>query len=302
MNSPSSRINLIQEIRSKLTPLLFADLELVLTEFGLGEIDYSTWIDDTENVAITRLLGKCDDSKLLSVTSWLKADLPSARGEVESEDPAVPATRIFISHSSTVSRGASEIADALRSFGFNAFVAHMSIQPDALWRKEIVSELDRADAGVAILTPEFRSSDWCSQEVGWLQGRHVPIITLNCGLAPYGPLGERQGVAAQNLDAIAIAETVTDILHRRPDLRPKLATSYVIGMSKSRNFASTDRIWQRLRQLRNLTTDQCTQLKGAVNSNKQVYLAHSPHDEGRRYKEVIPEFLDSQPRFNPRPT
>jgi hypothetical protein len=128
-----------------------------------------------------------------------------------------------------------------------------------------------------------------------LLGRGVPVMSLKFDLAPYGPLGERQAIAAAGKDAPALAELLLDVLEARAELHGGLASSLVKAVRESRSFKKTDQVWERLRKLRNLDGDQCRVLLDAVENNTQVYWASSPHDGGRAYEQVVREFLRSQP-------
>ena len=75
-------------------------------------------------------------------------------------------------------------------------------------------------------------------------------------------------------------------------------------MVKSRGFHSTDLIWERLRELRNLDADQCASLMDAVVGNDQVASKkgshpNSPWDGGQPYSTVIPAFIEKQPGAEP---
>lgn len=54
------------------------------------------------------------------------------------------------------------------------------------------------DALCAILSKEFKESDWCDQEVGYGLGRHVLCIPIRRDVVPYGILGIYQGTKQSN--------------------------------------------------------------------------------------------------------
>jgi hypothetical protein len=96
-----------------------------------------------------------------------------------------------------------------------------------------------------------------------------------------------------------MADAVLDVVTGRPELRSHLATSLVMAMQKSHNFQTTDRVWARLRNLRNLDEKQCQLLMSAVEDNPQVAHLSAPwpssaldHDV---YAVVIPRFIEQQP-------
>lgn len=85
---------------------------------------------------------------------------------------------VFASHISAHKALVGEVAVALAVYGVYLFVANESIAVDAAWHEEIEKRLDRADAGVAFIHDGFQRSAWCDQEIGWLLGRHVPVIAF----------------------------------------------------------------------------------------------------------------------------
>jgi len=292
----AERLDLIRSVRDELSKMDFEDVELLVEESGLGFLDWDEWRDNRRS-AVGKIVRKADDNQLITLASYLSG---RRGGDIETANPArsdgerAP-LRLFASHQSDHKLVASGLAEAFAMYGITLFVAHEHIEPDQLWRAEILRELNAVDGGIAFLHDEFKTSDWCSQEVGWLLGRGVPVISLKYDIPPFGPLAERQAVATFGHDTGALVNSVLDVLAGRSELHGRLASSYVTGMARSFNFATTVRIWVRLRNLRNLDGPQCRDLLRALETNNQVYWAYSPDDGGRAYTDVVPEFLRSQP-------
>jgi hypothetical protein len=59
----------------------------------------------------------------------------------------------------------------------------------------------------AIVTPEFHTSRWCEQEVGFALGRPVPVMSVRLGSEPSGFLSQLP-VAEGADDAEAVAKRV----------------------------------------------------------------------------------------------
>jgi hypothetical protein len=201
---------------------------------------------------------------------------------------------LFASHQSSPKALVGSVAAALERYGVEMFVAHEEIESDREWKDEILKALGTTDGGVAFLHQEFKGSDWCAQEVGWLRGRGVPVVSLKFDLAPYGPVGERQAIPAAGKDAPALAEALWT--------SSKLVPSSTAGSPRpwSRRCASRTALRTRMRsgagwKLRNLDEEQCRVPLEAVEVNTQVYGASSPHDSGRAYKTVVHDFLRQQP-------
>ena len=76
--------------------------------------------------------------------------------------------KIFISHSSRDNTFAMEIKEWLESQGFDQsfldFDKHIGIEPGANWEKTLYREIDRSQAVLLVLTPNWNESKWCFAE------------------------------------------------------------------------------------------------------------------------------------------
>lgn len=75
--------------------------------------------------------------------------------------------RLFISHLTKYKIAARNLKICMKEYGIDCFVAHEDIQVLKEWEIEIENALFSMDALCAIVTPDFRNSDWCEQE-GWI--------------------------------------------------------------------------------------------------------------------------------------
>ena len=100
--------------------------------------------------------------------------------------------RVFLSHHSND----REFAEGLKrelGYGVDVFVAHEDIEPSKKWLRVIEASLATADALVAAVGTEFRSSVWCDQEAGWALARSIPIVPIMLeGVPPHGFLGQQR--------------------------------------------------------------------------------------------------------------
>jgi hypothetical protein len=94
----------------------------------------------------------------------------------------------FISYSTANKKWSSAVKSALSSVGFQGFLAHEDLQLSEEWKASIIHELKKANIFVALLSKEFKQSEYCSQEVGFIISRKkVLIIPLSIdGTMPYG--------------------------------------------------------------------------------------------------------------------
>ena len=98
--------------------------------------------------------------------------------------------RLFLSHKATVKVETSQLEKAFFRCGVAAFVAHEDIEPTQEWQREIQQALFSMDALVALLTPDFRDSNWTDQRS---RRRHWTRRTTYCrevGLGPLWPYGQ----------------------------------------------------------------------------------------------------------------
>jgi hypothetical protein len=78
--------------------------------------------------------------------------------------------RLFISHVSDHMAMVSALGKELRQYGIHGFLAHSDIHPTQQWRDQIRWALRTCDALLALMTPDFHSSDWTDQEIGFVLG------------------------------------------------------------------------------------------------------------------------------------
>jgi hypothetical protein len=188
------------------------------------------------------------------------------------------------------------VKDYLQRFGIELFVAHDSIDEGELWQQQIEEALDRADIGVVFIHQGLGESAWCDQEIGWLQGRKVPIISLGFDHMPYGFFAKQQALKIfGGATPAQIAEMVISRIAMRPELTLGFAASLVSAMDKSNTFAATNDIWLHLKTMTVLDADLCSQLLEATKTNTQIYWAYSKSDGRQLFDRLIVNFLRRQP-------
>jgi TIR domain len=287
-----TRIKLIFAVADKLAEpgLSWAQVNVVLATYGLEAYSQSS------PTTLSELISAASDDVLVELAEFVDIPVP-----VSSTPPAAVSTTVrsaqplfvFASHLSAERHFIGVIREELARFGITLFVAHDSIPDDATWHQEIEKGLDAADAGLVFLHPGFKESDWCPQELGWLLGRHVPVIPLNFGITPFGPLGKLQAGPERSTVAQVISENILDRLVRQETLRGGLVASLVKAMQASGSFNRTDRIWKYLRELE-CDASQSAELLVAAKTNDQVYRAGSALD-GTSYPRAIVDYLRRQP-------
>lgn len=125
--------------------------------------------------------------------------------------------KAFISYFSIDKKVGSKVKNILQSFGINVFLAHDDILIFQEWKERLAKELAECHIFIAILSKNFKESDWTSQEMGIAYFRDVVIIPLYLDKTiPYGFIEHLQGkVITEN--NIPLDYLIKPILDKFPD-------------------------------------------------------------------------------------
>ena len=96
--------------------------------------------------------------------------------------------RVFISYSSKDKKMAGEIARILSILRMKPFLAHDDVEAGEQWKEVVREEIRKCDMLVALVTPNFRKSEYTEQEVGAAWGLKKPvraILTDDKGLSGF---------------------------------------------------------------------------------------------------------------------
>jgi hypothetical protein len=100
----------------------------------------------------------------------------------------------FISYVAESSKLAGQIKKYLNRYSFNCFLAHEDIPPQSHWPQKLLKNLKECDLFLALLTPEYITSFYCQQELGYVCCRQIEIIPILISANPMGLIGDIQGV------------------------------------------------------------------------------------------------------------
>ena len=188
--------------------------------------------------------------------------------------------RVFISHHSSSKEDATQLAELLESRGMSTFVAHLDIEPLSEWEKEMEDRLCTMDVLVALLTKEFKESDWCSQEIGYAVAIRVPIFHVRMGIDPFGFIGRYQAIT----DGI---ESVSGCIERDLSNHPRMSETrrnwferYIEKIEHSGSFSRSNKLASELPNIDILTISQADALADAINSNPQAFGAWGFNSKG----------------------
>lgn len=233
--TPSERATYKKEIAQRLSPQSWAEIDLVLQEFGARTTD--TWSGSDGFAYVIAMLKGVDDLTL----NQLAEHLNIATGEDSVLDPpefwGENRLCVFISHLAKHKVYASELQEALAAYGISCFVAHEDIEPDAEWQAEIEKALRTCDALLALLHEGFNDSLWAEQEVGYALGRGVPVFSIRIDMAPYGLFGKKQAFNGKGKDVAVIALELLDAYRKHPKTQEKVSDAIIEKFCESNSYA-----------------------------------------------------------------
>jgi TIR domain len=178
--------------------------------------------------------------------------------------------RLFLSHIALYKVQASDLKDALAKRGISAFVAHEDIEPALEWPNEISLALRSMHALAALITPDFRRSNWTDQEVGWALGRGVPVMPVRLGADPNGFAAKIQAIPG-SLDSLdSLADAVVQALLRHRQTRGQMRRALVKAFENSDSFATAKRLKQLVVAISDFTDEEKERLRKACTENDQV--------------------------------
>lgn len=183
--------------------------------------------------------------------------------------------KLFLSHASKHRVAVEQLSKELSIFGISAFVAHSDIEPSLEWCGEIEIALRSMDALTALITPEFHSSFWTDQEVGWAFGRGVLALPVMLGATPYGFLGKFQGVAGGDLESPSdlTAKIVRALLANR-QTQAEMRRALIAAFENVNTYKRAQSVSKMLSQLSDFTEDEKTIIWRASERNTQIKEAY----------------------------
>jgi hypothetical protein len=88
------------------------------------------------------------------------------------------ATNIMISYRTADRAVADELHDELKGAGLSPWMDYRGIQAGSRWRDELLKEVRRCDAFIALLTPGYVQSEHCRMEVLIARSRGCPVLPI----------------------------------------------------------------------------------------------------------------------------
>jgi len=183
--------------------------------------------------------------------------------------------RLFLSHVSSAKAPAHQLKRAFAVYGIGAFVAHDDIEPTALWQREIERALASMHALVAVVTPGFRDSFWCQQEVGWALGRSVPVIALRAGEDPPAFVSAQQALSADLAKPADVARGVTRLLVKDGRTAALIRDRLVVKIEETESWEMLRDVIDVFLDVQELPFDQADRIERAYATNSHLASSHS---------------------------
>jgi hypothetical protein len=180
--------------------------------------------------------------------------------------------RLFLSHQAKHKVEVSKIKDELAVYGISAFVAHEAIQPSLEWEREIESGLRSMHALLALMTPDFDTSSWTDQEIGWAFGRGLVVLPVRLGADPYGFAGKLQGITGNFDNPKPLAKAVFETLLANPATHGDVRRALVKEFCESGSYNQSRQLCESITKITatDFTDEEKAMMRNACTSNPQL--------------------------------
>ena len=231
--TPSERVRIISEIADRLCDDSWPTIDMTLRQFNLPTTD--VWQGNNTHAYVLKMVEDgCDDALLeLGLLLGYELDLSLPADAIRSfwEDGKF---RLFISHLWEHRSFAGDIEAELWNFGISSFIAQKHIEPTQDWQDEIEAALATCDAMLVLLHPDFHSSKWTDQEIGYGMGRQLLIVSVDLGNTPYGFIGRSQAITGIGGNPTRLALRLSEILRQHPQTQRRMAEVVPVGRTVRR--------------------------------------------------------------------
>lgn len=255
---PAQKIPLIEHCASELAKLGDEhDIDFVLKIMGITP---NSWWDTDDPFTYAR---RCISS--VEVTDEQLSNLLEYVDRVLIVDDTglwKPDTlRVFLSHLAKHREFVGEVAEALRTYGLDGFVAHDSIEVNKKWAAEIQRALRSAQVLVGIVHPGFSSSFWINQEIGWAMGRNIPLFMVRMGEDPLGFPSDTQWASMASRTAKEVAQSTIGWINQLPDFAEDIGGRLITALGGVQNYFDSRNLSAAIAALGHLTDLQWEQLE-----------------------------------------
>ena len=182
---------------------------------------------------------------------------------------------IFVSHSNKDINLTKEIEGFINKSYIKLFFAHRGINGSEKWNETIRVNIDGCDGMLALVTPNFHTSEYTKQEVGAAWVRKKPILPVCVDKArPKGFIKEIQWILYSNSWPYeSTGEIIKFALsqNREHEEMVDIVVKMLIG---SESYPHSGCLTTILESEESLTPKQIAGIEHALETNPQVYGAH----------------------------
>jgi len=149
-------------------------------------------------------------------------------------------TDAFLSHAHHDRLIARKLADELKKYSIDAFVAHEDIKLGDEWESALLERIKNCDLFIAILSENFHQVDYTDQEVGIAHGLGKIILPLSVDKTmPYGFLTKFQAKKiSPEIDGDEVSKIFAEFMPKTSEARVEDRLIYSLINSHSFNEAN----------------------------------------------------------------
>ena len=149
-------------------------------------------------------------------------------------------TDAFLSHAHQDRFFARKLADELKKYSIDAFVAHEDIKLGDDWETALLEKIKKCDLFIAILSKNFHEADYTDQEVGIAHGFGKIILPLSVEKTmPYGFLKKFQAKKiSSEIDGEEVSKIFVEFMPKTSEARVEDRLIYSLINSQSFNEAN----------------------------------------------------------------
>lgn len=271
---PAQKIPLIEHCASELAKLGGEqDIDFVLKVMGISPTSW--WETDDSYAYARRCISTNDvtDEQLDNLLEYVdRVVIVDDSGLWEPNS-----VRVFLSHLAKHREFVGEVAEALRTYGLDGFVAHDSIEVNKKWADEIQRALRSAQVLVGIVHPGFSSSFWINQEIGWAMGRGIPVFMVRMGEDPLGFPSDTQWASMVSRSAKEVGQAIIGWINQLPHFADDIGGRLITRLAEVQNYFDSRDLSAAIAALGRLTDEQWKRLEDVYWTNDQIYGCLSAH-------------------------
>ena len=146
--------------------------------------------------------------------------------------------KVFISYSNIDKEIAHQVSEKLKEWSLIVFLAHEDIEVSEEWKNVILENLYNCDVFIPMITENFKTSDWTSQEIGIVLGRRENILIVPLKKDNYIPYGFISNFQAKDINTARVElEIIKKIENKYPKSLIKELLNYLY---KSRSYRDAE--------------------------------------------------------------